>query len=276
MNTHLTRGLSTLAALLSLCTLAGAQSPTPAAPSASAAGTSTDAHPWVVVPMQARDPVNYITNLRDGQKLESPFLLKFGLTRQGLANISQEVQGAGHHHLLINRDLPLDFTKPLPFNDQYVHFGKGQMEAVLNLKPGTYRLRMLLANHKHIPYFIYSPAITVHITQQRPDVKPESLTRPGISLLAPQAGDVVKRPFRVQMHASGLNVSHTQIQSKEAGHFQLLMKGASGTETLDFNNGHTEAWVKPPAGTYQLRLQYVNNASLKVTHESPWQSLTVQ
>lgn len=279
MNTHATRGLSILAALLSLATAPLAQTPPPSsltAPASASPGVATDAHPWVVVPMQARDPVNYITNLRDGQKLESPFVLKFGLTRQGLAGISEEVQGAGHHHLLINRDLPLDFTKPLPFNDQYLHFGKGQMEAVLNLKPGTYRLRMLLANHKHIPYFIYSPAITVQVTQQRAGVKPESLLRQGVSLLAPQPGDAVKRPFRVQMHASGLNISHTQVRDKASGHFQLLMRGPNGTETLDFNHGHTEAWVKPPAGTYQMRLQYVNNFTLQVSHESPWQTLTVQ
>jgi Domain of unknown function (DUF4399) len=50
---------------------------------------------------------------------------------------------AGHHHLLVDRDLPLNFDKPLPFNAQYVHFGKGQMETVLDFKPGTYKLRLL-------------------------------------------------------------------------------------------------------------------------------------
>ena len=41
---------------------------------------------------------------------------------------------SGHHHLLVNRDLPLDFKAALPFNEQYIHFGKGQMETVLTLE----------------------------------------------------------------------------------------------------------------------------------------------
>jgi Domain of unknown function (DUF4399) len=232
-------------------------------------------HPWLSPPPTGSGPSNYITNLRDGDKIETPFVLKFGLSRQGLAGISEAVPKGGHHHLLVNRDLPLDFTKPLPFNDQYIHFGKGQMETVLNFKPGTYKLRMLLANHQHIPYFVYSPIITVEVTKQRTDVNPASLVQAGVSILSPRPGNTVKRPFRVQMHASGLNISHTQIKANEAGHFRLVFTGASAS-TLEFPQGHTEAWLRPPVGDYQMQLQFVSNSSGQVLHRSPAQILSVR
>ena len=78
----------------------------------------------------------YFNNLRDGDTIETPFVLRFGLTGIGLAPIVKPVVKAGHHHLLVNRELPLDFSKPLPFNDKCIRFGKGQMETVLSFAPG--------------------------------------------------------------------------------------------------------------------------------------------
>ena len=68
----------------------------------------------------------YFLNLEDGAKIETPFRLDFGLAGAWvLAPItSPSASTSGHHHLLANRDLPLDFKKALPFNDQYIHFGK--------------------------------------------------------------------------------------------------------------------------------------------------------
>ncbi len=103
-----------------------------------------------------RQPQTYFTNLRDGDRIETRFVLKFGLSHSGLAAITKDVPDTAHHHLLVNRELPLDFTQPLPFNDQYRHFGKGHMAAVLDFAPGTYTLRQLLADHKHITFFICS------------------------------------------------------------------------------------------------------------------------
>jgi hypothetical protein len=103
---------------------------------------------------------------------------------------------AGHHHLLVNQPLPLDFKKPLPFTDQYIHFGKGQMETVLNLAPGTYTLNLLLADQGHIPYFVYSKPLKVTVTRQRTDVQPAQVTGPRrIEMLSPQDG--AARPRRV-------------------------------------------------------------------------------
>ena len=216
-------------------------------------------HPWITTPLRLAAPTTYFTNLEDGAQIETPYLVRFGLSGFGIAPIVRGVPRTGHHHLLVNRDLPLDFQAPLPFNEQYIHFGKGQMETVLTFPPGTYQLRLLLADHKHIPHFIYSKPITVTVTAQRGDVDPKSLVQPGVSILEPAQGAAVQVPFNVVFHASGLNVSHVGLKEKDTGHFRLALTRDGKTERIDFPGGHTEAWLQPPAGDYRVQLEFVSN-----------------
>ncbi len=234
-------------------------------------------HPWEVpAPRLSKDA--YFSNLKDGASIETPFLLKFGLTGFGLAPIVKPVAGAGHHHLLVNRGLPLDFAKPLPFNDQYMHFGKGQMEAALNFPPGTYELRLVLADDKHIPNFIYSKPITINVTKKNDGVDPKSLITPGVAILTPQSGEALKVPFRVAMHASGLNVSNVALSEKGSGHFRLRIKPEGGRdEAVNLDNGHTETWLSPPAGSYSARVEFIDNtAPDQVLASSPAISFRVE
>ena len=147
--------------------------PAPATATAMFAQTPLAPHPWIaVMPRLAAEA--YFANLVDGEKIETPFLVKFGLSGGwGLAPIAAPMGGkSGHHHLLVNRDLPLDFKQALPFTDQYIHFGKGQMETVLNLAPGNYKLRMLLADDKHLPHFVYSKPLSITVIKKiRPTPK---------------------------------------------------------------------------------------------------------
>ena len=229
--------------------------PAPLAPSAQAV------HAWQVPPPQGSAQA-YFTNLHNNDKIETPFLLKFGLSGGwGLAPITAPIGGkSGHHHLLINRELPLDFKKPLPFNDQYIHFGKGQMESVLNLAPGTYSLRLLLADDRHLPHFVYSKPVSVTVTRKNPG-DPAALIKRGLSVSVPS--DVVKAPVRVQFHASGLSVGHLAQKQKDTGHFRLtVVPSAKGPDAvMEFFNGQTEVWLSPPPGDYVLKLDLVDNAS---------------
>ena len=220
-------------------------------------------HPWLAPPPHTTSDV-YFTNLQDGAKIETPFRMTFGLGGGwGLAPIVSTANGkSGHHHLLVNRDLPLDFSKALPFSDQYIHFGKGQMETVLTLEPGSYTLRLLLADDKHIPRFVYSKPLKVTVTRKNKDVDPKSLIAKGVSLLNIAPDTKLKPPFRVQFHASGLNVAHLSQKEKDTGHFRLtLTSPKSGKpEILDFVNGQTEAWLAPPSGAYGMKLDFVDNS----------------
>lgn len=209
--------------------------------------------------MPAGNAEAYFTNLKSGDRIETPYVLKFGLSGGwGLAPISKPMGGkSGHHHLLVNRDLPLDFKAALPFNEQYIHFGKGQMETVLTLAPGTYTLRMLLADDKHLPHFVYSKPLKVTVTKKNA-VDPKSLVKPGLALMLSEGEQ--KPPFRVRFHASGLNVGHAAQQEKDTGHFKLTITSKTGAVAeMDFAEGQTEAWLAPPAGDYTLKLDFVDN-----------------
>ena len=240
------------------------------APGAAAlAQAQVQLHPWQAA-LPRLIPEAYFTNLNDGDTIETPRLVKFGLSGGwGLAPISKAVGGkAGHHHLLVNRDLPLDFKQALPFTDQYIHFGKGQMETVLNLAPGTYKLRLLLADDKHIPHFVYSKPLNITVSKKT-TTDPKTLVKPGVEMLV--ANGEQKRPFRVQFHASGVGVAHQAQAEKDTGHFKLTIgseKGAKLAE-MDFVNGQTEVWLEPPVGDYMLRLDLIDNLNpARVLHSA--------
>lgn len=111
------------------------------------------------------------------------------MSGRGLVPAGQEAGKAGYHHLLINQALPLDFSKPLPFTEKYIHFGKGQMETVVNLPPGNYDLRLLLADQAHIPYFVYSKPLKLTVSKQNNAATPASvLGAPSVQLLSPAEG----------------------------------------------------------------------------------------
>ncbi len=249
------RTFVSLMCLVVLAVSARAQTPAPAAP-------ARVLHPWQA-PMPAGTAEAYFTNLKSGDRIETPFLLKFGLSGGwGLAPIAKPLGGkSGHHHLLVNRDLPLDFKAALPFNEQYIHFGKGQMEAVLTLAPGTYTLRMLLADDKHLPHFVYSKPLKVTVTKKNA-TDPKALVTQGIAIQV--SGAEVKTPFRVQFHASGLNVAHAVQQEKDTGHFKLTVVSKAGAVAeMDFVEGQTEAWLAPPVGDYTLKLEFLDNLNPK-------------
>ena len=162
--------------------------------------------------------------------------------------------------MMINRELPMNFKEALPFNDQYIHFGGGQMETVLDFKPGTYKIRMLLADQKHLPHFVYSPLATITVTKKN-DTSAKSLVTRGISLMFDEKPTRV--PFRVQFHASGLKVGQKSQGIGGSGHFALKVVSTSGkgTANLSFPDGQTEVYLAPPPGEYQLKLQWVGNGS---------------
>ena len=264
--------LAEAAAFALLAGLAGAAAGQPAAPAASPATVPAESdllrHPWVVPP-PGREPQAYFTNLADGAKVTSPFVVRFGLSMRGIVPAGKTAGRAGHHHLLVNQPLPLDFKKPLPFTDQYIHFGKGQMETVLNLKPGTYTLNLLLADQGHIPYFVFSKPTQVTVTAQRSDVTPAQLQGPPrIAFLSPADGASVRGAFRVQFHATGYNIAHVDARVADTHHFRLVAESKGRREPFDFRSGQTEVWIEPPPGDYQLRLELVNNGSGAVVSEA--------
>ena len=93
----------------------------------------------------------YFINLKDGDKLESPIFIQFGLSGMGVAPAGTNREGTGHHHLLINVD-DIDISRPIPSSSNPIHFGGGQTETTIDLPSGVYTLQLLLGNMSHIPH----------------------------------------------------------------------------------------------------------------------------
>jgi hypothetical protein len=190
-------------------------------------------------------------------------VLRFGLSMRGLVPAGNTVGLAGHHHLLINQPLPLDFSKALPYTYKYIHFGKGQMEAALDLPPGNYDLRLVLADQGHIPYFVYSKLLRVTVTAQNKGVSTASvLGPPRVEIMGVADGATLPPPFRVQFHASGFNIAPRAAKLPDTHYFRLLLeRPGAAPEVLNFSSGQTEVWLNPPKGPYTARLELVRNAS---------------
>ena len=97
------------------------------------------------------NPKVYFINLEDGDRVESPFLIQFGLSGMGIAPAGTDRANTGHHHLLINVN-EIDLSKPIPSSSSHIHFGGGQTESLIDLMPGDYSMQLVLGDMTHTPH----------------------------------------------------------------------------------------------------------------------------
>ena len=93
----------------------------------------------------------FIISPSSGETVSSPVTVQFGLKGMGVAPAGTEKENTGHHHLLINTDLPA-MDESIPADDNHVHFGGGQTEVEIELPPGEHSLQLLLGDLNHIPH----------------------------------------------------------------------------------------------------------------------------
>ncbi|PLP96354.1 DUF4399 domain-containing protein [Cupriavidus pauculus] len=96
----------------------------------------------------------------DGGKL----WVRMGLKGMGVCPKGIERPNCGHHHLLIDADLP-PMDKEIPNDRNHLHFGAGETDARIELPPGKHTLQLLLGDSKHVPFDppIYSKKITITV-----------------------------------------------------------------------------------------------------------------
>ena len=104
----------------------------------------------------------YIVSPKDGAEVKSPVTVVFGLKGMGVAPAGIKFDNTGHHHLLIDSELPADPSLPLAANEKSVHFGKGQTETSLTLPPGKHTLQLVFGDSLHVPHD--PPVISKKIT----------------------------------------------------------------------------------------------------------------
>ncbi len=93
----------------------------------------------------------YIISPRDGDTVTSPVTIQFGLKGMGVAPAGIDKPKTGHHHLLIDTDVP-PLNAPIPNDANHKHFGGGQTEVTLELAPGRHTLQLILGDMAHIPH----------------------------------------------------------------------------------------------------------------------------
>ena len=126
-------------------------------------------------PFPVGEKLAYFVNIKDGDRVKSPFRVAFAVTGMGVSPVAAgSIQNTGHHHILIDMPLPVDIKVPIPFDkpgeytqQHYKHFGAGETETLIDLPPGKHTLRLLFANHMHIPYYISSKEITIFVDKAK-------------------------------------------------------------------------------------------------------------
>ncbi|MCH8621435.1 DUF4399 domain-containing protein [Undibacterium sp. TS12] len=125
-------------------------------------------------PFPVGEKTAYFVNIKDGDQVKSPFRVAFAVTGMGVAPVvAGDIPDTGHHHILIDMPMPVDIKAPIPFDkpnefahQHYKHFGKGETETLLDLPPGKHTLRLLFADHKHVPYYISSKEINIVVLEK--------------------------------------------------------------------------------------------------------------
>lgn len=93
----------------------------------------------------------YIISPKDGETVSSPVQVRFGLVGMGVAPAGVATAATGHHHLVIDSELPA-LDRPLPKDDRHHHFGGGQTETSVELAPGKHTLQIVLGDKDHVPH----------------------------------------------------------------------------------------------------------------------------
>jgi hypothetical protein len=105
----------------------------------------------------------YFIEPKNGATVSSPVKVLFGLSGMGVAPAGTQKEHTGHHHVLIDGP-KVDMNAPLPATEQVLHFGGGQTEAAITLKPGRHTLQLVLGDWKHQPHAPPVASETITIT----------------------------------------------------------------------------------------------------------------
>ena len=105
----------------------------------------------------------YFVDLKDGDNVKSPLLVRFGLTEQmGIAPALADWPDTGHFHLIIDSKPP---NPNRPISNRHLHLHKGQTEAIVELKQGRHTLQIVMGDYSHIPHDhpVMSEQITINV-----------------------------------------------------------------------------------------------------------------
>jgi hypothetical protein len=95
----------------------------------------------------------YLIEPKNKATVPSKFKVKMGVDGMKVRPAGEDPDNilAGHHHLLIDSG-PVPAGQPIVNDETHLHFGKGQTETEVSLKPGPHTLTLQFADGAHRSY----------------------------------------------------------------------------------------------------------------------------
>ena len=212
----------------------------------------------------------YFIDLKDGATVPAKLKLYFGLRNMGVAPAGSDRENSGHHHLLIDTELP-PLNQPIPNDFNHLHFGAGQTEAEITLKPGEHTLQLLMGDKDHIPH---TPPVMSQRIKVRVAGTPEAVALTGGPTPSPpgaavyfndpiKEGAILPPKFTIYFGLKNMGLAPAGVERQNSGHHHLLIDTElppldqpipNDFNHLHFGSGQSEAEVTLKHGQHTLQL----------------------
>ena len=204
----------------------------------------------------------YFIDLKDGMTVPAKLKIYFGLRNMGVAPAGSDRENSGHHHLLIDTELP-PLDQPIPNDFNHLHFGAGQTETEITLKPGAHTLQLLMGDKDHIPHTppVMSPLIRVRVVD--PSARKPAPADARVYFVGIDDGSVLPQKATIHFGLVNMGVAPAGIDRPNTGHHHLLIDTnlppldepiPNDFNHLHFGAGQTEAIVTLSPGRHTLQL----------------------
>jgi Domain of unknown function (DUF4399) len=204
----------------------------------------------------------YFIDLKDGTTVPPNLKIYFGLRNMGVAPAGSDRENSGHHHLLIDTELP-PLDQPIPNDFNHLHFGAGQTETEITLKPGSHTLQLLMGDKDHIPHTppVMSPVVRVRVVD--PSARKPAPPDARVYFVGLDDGSVLPQKATIRFGLVNMGVAPAGIDRPNTGHHHLLIDAKlppldepipNDFNHLHFGAGQTEATVTLSPGRHTLQL----------------------
>jgi Domain of unknown function (DUF4399) len=240
----------------------------------------------------------YFVGLKDGQTVPTTFTVNFGLKGMGVAPAGSDKENSGHHHLIIDAELP-PLDQPIPSDFNHLHFGAGQTEAEVTLPEGDHTLQLVLGDKNHIPNTIPLISERIKVRVVAAGKVPAAAAAPAqagasagrhksppgakVYFVYPTNRSYVTPTPVIRFGLIGMGVAPAGFEKVNTGHHHLLVDAElpafdqpipSDFNHLHFGAGQTEAKITLPMGKHTLQLLLADENH--VPHDPPVFSEQIQ
>jgi hypothetical protein len=134
----------------------------------------------------------YFVDLKDGATIPTKVVIRFGLRGMGIAPAGEDRENTGHHHLLIDAELP-SLDQPIPNDANHLHLDAGETEAEITLAPGTHTLQLLLGDKDHIAHNPPVMSLRIRVVAREGGAAPAATATPSAPRQTVPSSDALRR-----------------------------------------------------------------------------------